>query len=94
MITSPAVAIGAFLSSRLFKEHRTEKSTRPILFFVYGFIVMIVGLIIFGCPTRIIIRAGYGELYGIVALFGMFVGIWGGTMLIKRIAVSFGGQES
>jgi len=86
MVTSPAVVFGAFFSSRLFKEHRRQKSTRPMLFFVYGFIVMITGLVIFGCPTRIIIRSGYGDLYGIAALIGMFAGIWGGTMLIKHSA--------
>ena len=86
MVTSPAVVFGAFLSSRLFKEQRRQKSTRPMLFFAYGFIVMISGLIIFGCPTRIIIRSGYGDLYGIAALIGMFAGIWVGTMLLKYSA--------
>ena len=86
MVTSPAVVFGAFLSSRLFKEQRRQKSPRPMLFFVYGFIVMISGLIIFGCPTRIIIRSGYGDVYGIAALIGMFAGIWGGTKLIKHSA--------
>ena len=86
MVTSPAVVFGAFLSSRLFKEQRRQKRTRPMLFFAYGFIVMISGLIIFGCPTRIIIRSGYGDLYGIAALIGMFAGIWVGTMLLKYSA--------
>jgi hypothetical protein len=86
MVTSPAVILGAFLSSRLFKEHRRQKSKRPILFFVYGFVTMITGLVIFGCPTRIVIRSGYGDLYGIAALIGMFAGIWGGTLLVKKRA--------
>ena len=94
MLTSPSVILGALLASRLFKESRMQKSERPMMFFIYGFIVMIAGLIIFGCPTRIVIRSGYGDLYGIAALFGMFAGIWGGTVLLKSMVVSKGGKKS
>lgn len=85
MLTSPAVILGAFISSRFFKEYRSQKSNQPFLFFISGFIIMITGIIIFGCPTRIIIRSGYGDLYGIAALFGMFIGIWNGTVVLKQI---------
>ena len=44
---------------------------------------MVIGIVIFGCPTRIVLRAGYGEVYGIVALAGMFVGIAAATVLMK-----------
>jgi hypothetical protein len=94
MVTSPAVILGAFLSARLFKEHSPQKSSRPVLFFIYGFIVMITGIVIFGCPTRIVLRSGYGDLYGIAALVGMFGGIWVGTVLLRKRAARTGGIES
>jgi hypothetical protein len=83
MLTSPAVLLGAYSAARLAGEHRIQPSDQPVRFFFIGFAVMIVGLVIFGCPTRIVIRAGYGEFYGLVALIGMFLGILVGTLLLK-----------
>ena len=83
MVTSPGVLLGAFAAARLTGEHRVQTSDQPARFFLIGFAVMIIGLVIFGCPTRIVIRAGYGEFYGLVALVGMFLGILTGTLLLK-----------
>jgi len=84
MVTSPAVFFGAFSAARRFKEFRRQKSSRPSVFFIFGFITMIVGILIFGCPTRIAVRTGYGDLYGIVALIGLMFGIWAGTWAMRR----------
>ena len=83
MITSPAVLLGAWLAARRSGERRTLPSDRPLGFFALGFAVMTTGLVIFGCPTRIVLRAGYGEWYGLVALAGMAGGITGATLLIR-----------
>ena len=83
MLTSPGVIIGAFVTSRLFGEYRRVKSSRPALFFLSGFTVMIIGILIFGCPIRIVMRAGYGDLYGIAALAGLFAGVYIGTLIIR-----------
>jgi hypothetical protein len=84
MLTSPSVLIGAFIAARSYTEQRRQKSTRPLLFFTYGMVVMILGILIFGCPTRIVIRTGYGDLFGMIALAGMVLGIWLATLLIRR----------
>ena len=86
MITSPAVLLGAWVAARRSGEHRVLPSDRPVSFFALGFAVMTVGLVIFGCPTRIVLRAGYGEWYGLVALAGMVGGITGGTVLVRWAA--------
>lgn len=83
MVTSPGVLLGAFLAARLSREHRAQPVQRPLIYFLLGFSVMTAGIIIFGCPTRIVLRAGYGELYGIVALVGMLVGIICGAFLLR-----------
>ncbi len=85
MVTSPAVLIGAFIAAYISGEHKKQRAEKPLLFFLYGFTVMTVGILIFGCPTRITIRAGYGDIYGIVALTGMFAGIAIGTSIVRRI---------
>lgn len=74
-LTSPGVLIGALLAARINGEIRPRRADRPIFFLALGFLVMVIGITIFGCPTRIVLRAGYGEIYGIVALLGMFAGV-------------------
>jgi hypothetical protein len=86
MTTSLCVMAGAFIAARIFNEFRFKRSTHPILFFLTGFIIMITGIIIFGCPTRIVIRSGYGDVYGIVALTGIFIGILNGTTMLKLLS--------
>ena len=84
MLTSPSVLLGAFIAVHRYREYRKQKSTRPLLFFAYGFVIMIAGIVIFGCPTRIAIRTGYGDVFGMAALSGMVFGIWIGTLFIRR----------
>jgi uncharacterized membrane protein YedE/YeeE len=83
MLTSPGVLLGAIIAARLNGEARPRKADRPALFAVLGFLVMTAGIVIFGCPTRIVLRAGYGEVYGIVALAGMLGGIAAATILMR-----------
>jgi hypothetical protein len=83
MLTSPAVILGAFIGAKISGEYRFQKPQRPVLSFILGFAIMIIGIIIFGCPTRIIIRAGYGEFYGIIAMAGLILGAVIGTLAIK-----------
>ena len=84
MLTSPSVLVGAIIAVAVHAEYNRQKSTHPIFFFLYGAVIMTLGILIFGCPTRIVIRTGYGDLFGIVALAGMVFGIWLGTLLIRR----------
>jgi hypothetical protein len=83
MLTSPGVLLGAFIAARVYGEARPRAADRPLLLTGLGFLVMTIGIVIFGCPTRIVLRAGYGEIYGIVALAGMFAGIAAATILMK-----------
>jgi hypothetical protein len=82
-LTSPGVLLGALIAARINGEVRPRRADRPILSLALGFLVMIIGITIFGCPTRIVLRAGYGEIYGIVALIGMFAGIAVTTGIMK-----------
>ncbi len=83
MLTSPGVLLGAFVAAKMFDERRIHRTMHPVWFFLAGFGVMLIGLVIFGCPTRIVVRVGYGEFYGIVALVGLLLGIWCGTVMMR-----------
>ncbi len=83
LLTSPAVIAGAFTAAAIFGERKKVKAERPVQSFLSGAFIMLIGIIIFGCPTRLIIRAGFGEVYGIVAVAGMVVGIVAASYLIR-----------
>ena len=83
LLTSPGVFLGAFIAARVNRETRARKPDRPLGSAVLGFLVMTIGIVIFGCPTRIVLRAGYGEIYGIAAFIGMVAGIAATTGALK-----------
>jgi hypothetical protein len=83
LLTSPGVLLGAVIAARLNGEVKRRKADRPVLFAALGFLVMTAGIVIFGCPTRIVLRAGYGDVHGIVALGGMLGGIAAATLLTR-----------
>jgi hypothetical protein len=53
---------------------------------VYGAIAMGAALFVGGCPTRLIIRTGYGDLGGFIALTGVAVGVVAATLTMRRVA--------
>jgi membrane associated rhomboid family serine protease len=83
LLTSPGVLLGAFAAAWVYRERRRQPLEKPFLYFLAGLAVMTIGIVIFGCPTRIVLRAGYGEVYGIAALVGLLVGIACGTLLLR-----------
>jgi hypothetical protein len=86
-LSSPAILLGAFAAARINGERKVLKADKPLRFFVFGFIVMVIGILIFGCPTRLILRSGYGDVYAAAGVAAMFAGIACGTLIIKRRAV-------
>jgi hypothetical protein len=83
LLTSPFVLLGAYAAARVNKERSIQKSRKPILFMGLGAAVMLIGILIFGCPTRLLLRTGYGDLYALFAVLAMAGGIFFGTLLIK-----------
>jgi uncharacterized membrane protein YedE/YeeE len=43
-------------------------------------------LFVGGCPTRIIIRSGYGDVAGVLALGGVAAGIVAATLSMRWVA--------
>ena len=91
-LSSPAILAGAFAAAKIKGERTVLPADKPLRFFAYGFIIMIIGIVIFGCPTRLILRSGYGDIYAIAGVAAMFVGIACGTILLKRAAIRLPGD--
>ncbi len=73
-------AIMAFASG----EWRAKGGSSPALRFILGFMVMIGALIFLGCPLRMVIRMGGGDLNAFVGLAGFVVGILIGVVFLKK----------
>ena len=80
--------IGLVLGSfgiALFKgEFSAKGGSAPLTRFVLGFFVMIGCLMFLGCPLRMVIRIGGGDLNAVVGLVGFIAGIFVGTIALKK----------
>ena len=73
-------AIMAFASG----EWRAKAGSSPAIRFILGFMVMVGALIFLGCPLRMVIRMGGGDLNAFVGLAGFVVGILIGVVFLKN----------
>lgn len=78
------ILFGAFLAALFTGEFRPESGSSPLTRFVLGMFVMIGALAFLGCPLRMILRLGGGDLNALVALAGFAAGIWVGVIFLKR----------
>ncbi|MEA2107818.1 MAG: YedE family putative selenium transporter [Pseudomonadota bacterium] len=76
--------MGAFISAYLFKEYRPRLGSAPIVRFVLGVFAMIGALVFLGCPWRAALRLAGGDGNAILGLLGLIVGIWIGTLFLRK----------
>ncbi len=77
------IVLGAMLMAMFTKEWRPQGGSSPITRFFIGMFVMIGGLVFLGCPLRMVIRIGGGDLNALVGLAGFVVGIVIGTFPLR-----------
>ena len=83
---SPATrfVLGAFVMSVAGKEFKARAGSSPALRFVIGAFVVIGALAFLGCPLRMVLRLGGGDLNAVVGLVGFTLGIFIGIQFLKR----------
>ncbi len=84
VLTPIGLFAGSFVASKRNSEFKLLHHSNPILMFLAGFLVSIFGLLIMSCPTRIILRTAFGDSLGLLAAFGLFSGIAGAVLFMKR----------
>ena len=77
------LVLGAFIMALVKGEFRAKAGSSPATRFVLGAFVMIGALAFLGCPLRMVIRLGGGDLNALVGLVGFVLGIFIGTRFIK-----------
>ena len=78
------LVLGALIMALIKGEFRAKGGSSPATRFLLGALVMIGALVFLGCPLRMILRLGGGDLNALVALLGFAAGIFVGTLFLKK----------
>lgn len=76
--------IGGFVAAIMFKQFNPTGGSSPFIRFLLGIFAMIGALVFLGCPWRLFLRLGGGDLTAIAGFFGLFAGIAGGSLFLKK----------
>lgn len=83
ILTVVGVAAGAFIASVRHGEFQWRPARQPVLFFIFGFLMINFGLILGSCPIRIVILSAYGSLMGVVGVALMVLGVGLGILAMR-----------
>lgn len=75
---------GACIMALAGKEFKPKGGSSPFTRFLLGMVVMVGALVFLGCPLRMVIRIGGGDLNAIIGLGGFIVGILVGILFLKN----------
>ena len=78
------LVLGSMIMAFSTKEFKPRAGSSPATRFVIGMFVMIGALVFLGCPLRMVIRMGGGDLNAFVGLAGFLIGILIGVVFIKK----------
>lgn len=78
------IVLGAMLAALAAKEFRAKAGSSPASRFLIGLVVMIGALVFLGCPLRMVIRLGGGDLTAVAGLLGFLAGILVGIVFLKK----------
>jgi YedE family putative selenium metabolism protein len=80
----PGFVLGAFAIAVVTREWRVTSASSPLIRFVIAFFIMIGTLVFLGCPLRLALRLGAGDMNALIGLPGFIGGIFAGSMLLKK----------
>lgn len=78
------LVLGALAMSLIGKEFAPKGGSAPLTRFALGFAVMVGALMFLGCPLRMMIRIGGGDLNAVVGLIGFVAGILIGIFFLNK----------
>ncbi|MDR2795614.1 MAG: YedE-related selenium metabolism membrane protein [Spirochaetaceae bacterium] len=77
--------LGAFLLALVRRDWKpVQASTSPLVRFAIAFFIMAGCLVFLGCPLRMALRVGAGDLNAVVGLAGFFAGTGLGAFALKK----------
>lgn len=78
------LVIGAMAMALIGKEFSPRGGSAPVTRFFLGAFVMIGALVFLGCPLRMVLRIGGGDLNAVVGLVGFAAGILVGIFFLNK----------
>ncbi len=78
------LVLGSTILAMATGEFKARAGSSPAIRFLLGMCVMIGALVFLGCPLRMVIRMGGGDLNAFVGLGGFAIGILIGIFFLKR----------
>lgn len=75
--------LGAMIVSIIAKEFKPRGGSSPMTRFLIAVVVMVGALMFLGCPLRMMLRIGGGDLNALVGLVGFIGGIYVGTLWLR-----------
>ncbi|MBR0025694.1 MAG: YedE-related selenium metabolism membrane protein [Clostridia bacterium] len=78
------LVLGAMIAALVSKEFSVKGGSAPLTRFVIGFAVMVGALMFLGCPLRMVLRIGGGDLNAIIGLVGFVIGILAGILTLNK----------
>lgn len=80
----PGLILGAFIIALCTREFKPRGGSSPLTRFVIAFAVMVGALMFLGCPLRMVLRLGAGDLNALVGLVGFVAGVGLGVLALKK----------
>jgi hypothetical protein len=86
LLTVVGVVLGSLLAARRNGEFASINIGGNLRQFAFGAVVMGAALFVGGCPTRIVLRTGYGDVAAALALGGVAAGVVLATLSLRWVA--------
>jgi hypothetical protein len=83
VLTPIGLVAGSLVASKRNAEFKLGHQAHPVLMFLCGALVSMIGLLIMSCPTRILLRTAFGDTFGLLAAVGLFCGISLAVLVMK-----------
>jgi hypothetical protein len=88
VMTVVGVLIGAFVSAKYFQEFKTKTGSIAsyVWYLLGGLLFMIFALFMGGCPYRMGLRIGYGDVVAFIGVIAIIVGVLVGIKIATAMA--------
>lgn len=87
ILTVVGVLLGSFVAAYQNGELKLRSARQPLSHFVYGFLMINLGLILGSCPIRIVLLSAYGDWMAVIAWVFIIIGVLLGTLVLRRNAI-------
>jgi hypothetical protein len=75
--------LGSFFLAMQTGRFRVRGGSSPLVRFFMGFFIIVGCAVFIGCPIKMILRLGAGDLTAVAAVLGLVFGIWVGVKYMK-----------